>query len=142
MSSVERGQVERYMRLPYRMEIYDDDGYWAVEFPELPGLAVGHETWEGLQAAVEDAKRAYFTAALESGRSIPEPTPAQEEFSGGLVLRLPKSLHREAARAAAREGVSLNTLIVTAVARELGQPGSKAATTVSASSARFSHRPR
>ena len=121
MATVTSPGVDEYLRLPYRMEVYFDDGTWAAEFPELPGLVAGHETWDGLQAAVEDAKRAYFDAMLESGRPIPSPRPRHEEFSGRLVLRLPKSLHREAAHAAQREGASLNSFIMAAVADRLGR---------------------
>ena len=38
---------------------------------------------------------------------------APAEHSGRLLLRMPKTLHGELARAAEREGVSLNRLIVT-----------------------------
>jgi antitoxin HicB len=120
MASVSPPDIQGYMQLPYRMEIYDDDGYWAAEFPDLPGLVAGHETWEGLQAAITDAKRAYFEAAIASGQPIPEPK-RQEQFSGRFVLRLPKSLHRQAVQAAQSEGTSLNTFVVTAIAKELGR---------------------
>lgn len=113
--------VEEYMRLPYRMEVYWDDGYWAAEFPELPGLAAGHEDRNELWSAVDDAKRAYFEAALRSGRTIPRPRGPQDEYSGNLRLRLAKSIHRHAAEAAGLEGVSLNQFISNAVARELGR---------------------
>ncbi len=121
MAKVEEAtNVEHYMALPYRMEIYWDEDYWAAEFPELPGLVAGNETWDGLQETIEDAKRAWFESALEHGDPIPEPQ-AHSAFSGKLVLRMPKSLHAEAAREADREGVSLNTLIVAALSRELGR---------------------
>jgi antitoxin HicB len=123
MASERLRSVEEYMRLPYRMEIYDDGGYWAAECPDLPGFAAGHETWAGLQEAVEDAKRAYFEAAIESGRPIPEPSTPQEDVSGRILVRLSKSLHRQAIRAAQRDGVSLNTFFVAALARELGRQG-------------------
>lgn len=112
--------VEHYMALPYRMEIYWDEDYWAAEFPELPGLVAASETWDGLQESIDDAKRAWFESALEHGDPIPEPR-AEGAFSGKLVLRMPKSLHAEAARVANREGVSLNTLIVAALSKELGR---------------------
>ena len=115
------GAVERYMHLPYPMEIYEDDGYWAAEFPDLPGLVAGHETWDGLQDAIEDAKRAYFATAIESGNPIPEPRARQEKFSGRFVVRLPRSLHRQIVGAAEREGMSLNSYVLTAVAKELGR---------------------
>lgn len=39
------------------------------------------------------------------------------EYSGRLVLRIPKSLHRELKDAAAREGVSLNQYMLYKLAR-------------------------
>ena len=107
--------VDAYMQIPYRMEIYWDNDYWAAEFPELPGLAAAGDTWEELYAMIDDAKRAWFAGMLDLGKPIPEPRPREEEFSGKLVVRLPKSMHRAAAIAADRDGVSLNTYIVGAV---------------------------
>jgi hypothetical protein len=57
---------------------------------------------------------------------IPEPGEHVDEASGKLQLRLPKSLHRQIARLAEREGVSINTLLVTAAAKEVGRSESKA----------------
>ena len=111
-----------YMQVPYRMEVYwaPEGQCWAAEFPELPGLVAAHESWEGLAAAIDDAKRAWFEAMVEDGCPIPEPR-VPPEVSGKLQLRLPKSLHAAAARVAELEGVSLNTLLVMAVAKELGR---------------------
>ena len=115
--------IDDYMRLAYRMEVYWDWDYRAAESPDLPGLVAGHETWQGLLAAVGDAKRAWIESALAHGDRIPQPrSPAPS--SGKLVLRLPKSLHALAAKAAQREGVSLNTLLVAAIAKELGRKSS------------------
>jgi antitoxin HicB len=111
--------VDEYMSLPYRIEIYYDEDYWAAELPELPGLVAGHETWEGLQGAIEDAKRAYFTAALERKMVIPRPVVEKESYSGRVMLRLSKTLHASAVKRARRECVSLNTLITIAVAKEV-----------------------
>ena len=116
--------VEEYMQLPYRMEIYWDEDYWAAEFPELPGLVAGADSWDELLATIGRAKEAWFSAMIEDGLPIPEPQQGQS-FSGKLQLRLPKSVHRQAAHAAEQEGVSLNTLIVTAVARFLGASETK-----------------
>src|SRR5215207_5674934 len=92
--------IDEYMQLPYRMEVYWDEDYWAAEFPELPGLAAGHETWEGLQGAVQDAKRVYFESAIGSGVPIPLPQSREQEFSGRSVVRMPRSMHRDAVGAA------------------------------------------
>lgn len=113
--------VEEYMRVPYRMEVCWDETYWAAKFPELPGLVAGHETWEGLPSAVEDAKRAWFEGMIELGKPIPEPGVRRATASGKLNVRMPKSLHAQAAAIADIEEVSLNTLIVAAVAKEVGR---------------------
>ena len=118
--------LEQYMTLPYRMEVYWDETYWAAEFPELPGLVAGHETWDGLLEEIQINKRNWFESHLVNGDRIPAPAAGrQANFSGKLVLRLPKSLHGQAAAAAERECVSLNTLILTAIATELGKTSPK-----------------
>ena len=118
--AVDETAVSHYMAQPYRFEIYQDDGHWAAECEDLPGLVAGHETWDGLGLAIEDAKRTYFESALERGFPIPEPSQDCESYSGRLMLRLPKTLHRQAAKRAQREGVSLNSFVASAVAREVG----------------------
>jgi hypothetical protein len=46
--------------------------------------------------------------------------PEQEAYSGRLLLRMPQTLHGELARAAGREGVSLNTYITAALSASVG----------------------
>jgi len=66
---------------------------------------------------VEPRKRA-VPARRPSGR---RPDPAGD-LSGRLVVRFPKSVHRELARRAAEEGVSLNQFLLSYVSRCLGVP--------------------
>jgi antitoxin HicB len=113
--------VEDYMQRPYVMAVVWDEDYWAATFPELPGLVAAANTWDELERNVEDAKFSYFQAALEAGLPIPEPGESGEPASGRVLLRLPKSLHRQAARAALRDGVSVNMFLVSAIAKELGR---------------------
>lgn len=44
----------------------------------------------------------------------------EREYSGRIHLRMPRSLHRDLAHRAEQENVSLNQLIVTALARSVG----------------------
>ena len=113
--------VADYMQRPYVMEVVRDEDYWAATFSELPGLVAVADTWEELQQKIEDAKWSYFQAALEAGLPIAEPGEGGEPASGRVLLRLPKSLHRQAARAAARDAVSVNTFLVSAISKELGR---------------------
>jgi len=125
MTTVERpataSRVAEYMQRPYLMELVWDEDYWAATFPELPGLVAAADTWDELAQKINDAKESYFEAALDAGLPIAEPGDSSEPASGRLLLRLPKTLHRQAARAAARDGVSVNTFLVSAIARELGR---------------------
>ncbi len=67
--------VQDYMKLPYRMEITEDaeEGGYVVSFPDLPGCLTCGETIEEALSGIEDAKRVWFSAALESGIEILEP---------------------------------------------------------------------
>jgi uncharacterized protein (DUF1778 family) len=46
---------------------------------------------------------------------------AEKAYSGKVNLRMPKSLHRDLARRAEKEGVSLNQFMVVALARAVGE---------------------
>ena len=56
-------------------------------------------------------------------QSAEEPPGAKKErsHSGRLLLRMPETLHAALARAADREGVSLNQFITTTLARVVGE---------------------
>lgn len=100
--------VEYYMSLPYRMEIIpDDEGGYTVCYPDLPGCLTCSETLEGAVVNARDALRTWIEATLEDGLPISEPAPF-EQYSGQFKLRIPKSLHRNLARHASEEGISMN----------------------------------
>jgi hypothetical protein len=61
-------------------------------------------------------------ACLSSGTPIPPPL-TNYEVSGKFALRLPRGLYLRATKAAAKEGVSLNLYVATAVAEKLGADG-------------------
>lgn len=107
--------LEYYMKLPYTIEIvpYKDGGYFA-KIKELEGCMTEGETLEETLELLEDAKKAWLETALEDGIEIPLPESMREkkEYSGKILLRLPKSLHKKLAKAAQKEGVSINTYIV------------------------------
>ncbi len=106
-------KIEEYMELPYKMEIVRDatEGGYVVSFPELPGCLTVGETIEDAVKNSEDAKRAWFEAAIAEGLNIPEPD-ILTQYSGQFKLRLPKSLHRSLAENSKREGISMNQYCV------------------------------
>ena len=105
----------------YEMNVQwsEEDGAYVARFPAWPGIAAHgataeeavHEATVALQLAIE--------VAGEHGDAVPK---ADAELpSGRFVLRLPRSLHAALVLRARREKVSLNQLILAALAREQGR---------------------
>ena len=109
--------LEYYMGLPYTIEmIYDSEHAWFVRVKELPGcMSQGDDPNDAIEM-IHDAMRGWLDISLEDGDPIPEPMP-DEDYSGKFVVRLPRSLHRQLAETAEREGVSLNQLVNVSLAR-------------------------
>ena len=109
-----------YLKKPYtRQLVPEDDGSYRGEILEFPGCYAEGDTAAEALASLEAAAESWLEAAIEMRASI-HPPMEEYEFSGKLVLRLPKSLHRKAAMAAHRDGVSLNQFIVASVAEHSG----------------------
>ena len=90
----------------------EDDAYIAIA-PDLPGCsAFGHTEADAL-AELKFAIEAWKQAAISAGNPVPRPSmPADQSYSGKLVVRMPKSLHRELALSARDQNVSLNQFMV------------------------------
>lgn len=109
--------VNELIKLPYTVEIVADDSTYFAKIKELEGCMTVGETITDALAMIEDAKHAWLTAAVEDGIEIPLPESMQaERYSGKFALRLPKSLHRQLAEGAERDGVSLNQYLITLLA--------------------------
>lgn len=92
----------------------DEDGGYIAVSPEFPGLSAFGKTAEKAIAEAQVALELFAATYEEEGLSLPEPQVVQR-YSGQTRLRLPKSLHRQAAQIAEVEGISLNQLIVDAI---------------------------
>ncbi|MBV8565277.1 MAG: toxin-antitoxin system HicB family antitoxin [Methylobacteriaceae bacterium] len=110
-----------YLKRPYgRTVVPERDGTFRAEIIEFPGCIATGDTASEALANLDRVAESWLEATLARGQHIPEPVE-NSPFSGKLVLRMPKSLHRKAAHIAAREGVSLNQFIVTSVAEQVGR---------------------
>lgn len=112
--------VTEILKQPYaRMVTPDEDGSYFAEIVEFPGCfatgATAVEALENLEGVAVD----WVNATIAQGQNVPEPMEAMD-YSGKLVLRMPKGLHKRAALWADREGVSLNQFIVSCVAEHVG----------------------
>ena len=118
--------IKEYEALPYRMEVFFDpeSAVWVVRYPELPGCTAHGDSPEDAIALGKEAKTLWLETALEERQAVPRPM-GEPEYSGKLVLRLPKTLHEAAAHTAEREGVSLNAYLLQLVAEGVQRTGVK-----------------
>jgi predicted RNase H-like HicB family nuclease len=109
-----------YLKRPYgRMVVPESDGSFRSEIVEFPGcFAVGDTAAEAL-TNLERVAESWLDATIAKGQRIPEPLD-NSGFSGKLVVRLPRTLHKRATYTAANEGVSLNAFIVSCIAEHVG----------------------
>ncbi|MBI4573169.1 MAG: type II toxin-antitoxin system HicB family antitoxin [candidate division NC10 bacterium] len=114
--------LEHYLDLRYPMEIVEaEEGGYVGRFPDLPGCISQGETIEEVVKSLEDAKRSWIEVRLEDGLEIPPPHEVVEEYSGRFLMRAPKSVHRELATRARREGTSLNQYVLHLLSWALGR---------------------
>lgn len=98
----------------------EEGGGFLISFPDFSECISDGETVEeailnGLDALQETI------AALES-MNLPVPEPGSGgSYSGKFIQRVPKSIHARLAMRAKQEGVSMNTLVNTILAENLGR---------------------
>ena len=108
---------EYYMKLNYPIEYWGDEDGFFIEIPDLPGCMTFCDDSNQINEMAEDAKRLWIQSRLEKGLEIPEPRE-DEDFSGKILVRLTKHLHRTLSIQAKREGVSLNQHILSLLSGE------------------------
>jgi predicted RNase H-like HicB family nuclease len=114
--------IDEVLKQPYARVITPaPEGGYTAAVVEFPGCVTQGETVEDAYANLEDAARGWLEAVVEAHQPVPQPLTTEGDFSGKVVLRLPKSLHGKASRSAEREDVSLNTFLVTAIAQYVGE---------------------
>lgn len=94
----------------------EDDGGFKAFYEELGSTIPGYgESQAEAVAALEEMM--LDVMANEDLSQFPEPKTEQDwtEYSGRLTLRLSKTLHHRADKAAAEQGVSLNSFVSEAV---------------------------
>ncbi|PPD57885.1 type II toxin-antitoxin system HicB family antitoxin [Dehalogenimonas etheniformans] len=126
--ATERKPLEYYLdaTYPVTIEAAPEGGYFA-QIEDLPGCYSQGETVEEAIQMIEEARRLWLEVACEEGIDIPEPRSGGD-YSGKILLRAPKNLHRALGRIADKEGVSLNQYLVATLSKAVGvYEGSKRA---------------
>jgi len=91
----------------------EDEGFIAIA-PDLPGCSSFGETQAEALAELKPAIEAWIEAARAANNPIPDPSdPAlRSQYSGKVLVRMPRELHARLTGAAKAEEVSLNHYIV------------------------------
>lgn len=103
-----------------------DGGGFMFTMPDIPGVVADGATMDEAMADGREAFESTVSALLDMGREVPAPALRGEDFapiaaSGKFVSRVPRSMHVQLVARAKREGVSLNTLVLTLIAEGLGR---------------------
>lgn len=117
MTVTARKSLQEYLALEYPFNVLaDPDGGYVIVFPDLPGCMTQVESLGEVGPMAEEIRALWIESEYEDGEDIPLPS-YPEEYSGKFNLRLPRSLHRGLAEAAARDGVSLNSYVAEVLGR-------------------------
>ena len=120
MNETQPRSPQDILREPYaRILIPAGDGTYCAEVLEFPGCYAEGDTPDEAIDNLESAAASWIEAAREQGQEIPAPL-ASHGYSGKIHLRLPKSIHRQAACFAQRDDVSLNQFFIGAIAARVG----------------------
>ncbi len=109
----------------YPLEVFwsdEDAGYIAV-VPDLPGCNAWGKTEAAAISEAHDAIAAWIKAARSMKRAVPAPSKPADEmaYSGKFLMRVPRRLHADMAKAAKAQGVSLNQYVLYLLAHRHAQ---------------------
>ena len=111
--------LQYYLNLPYKIEVEpireEDGGGFFARLPQFGAMGItgDGETIEEALDMLNELKTAHFQRYLDEGRKIPEPKKDEgiKSFSGRILLRIPRELHRQMALKAVQNGISQNQYI-------------------------------
>ncbi|HEX5277716.1 MAG TPA: toxin-antitoxin system HicB family antitoxin [Fluviicoccus sp.] len=94
----------------------EEGGGFLITYPDFDMCVSDGETIEEAIANGQHALEATVAALVAAGLPVPQPNSYLGKASGKFVVRVPKTLHARLASRSRREGVSLNTLVVSYLA--------------------------
>ncbi len=105
------------MKDKYSVSVFwsDEDECFIATCPEFPLLSAHGETREEATAEFQIVLEMAIESYQEDGIELPKPKTTNN-YSGQFRIRMPKSLHKELAETALKEGVSLNSYAVSVIA--------------------------
>lgn len=103
-----------------RQIVSEGETLFEARVRELPDARDYAESAPDAYDLAIDTIEASAAMFARDGRAFPPPACPQDDFSGRVTLRLPKSLHRRLALEAESEGASLNQHLVNVLSQTAG----------------------
>lgn len=110
--------IKYYLSLPYKIEIEPisekEGGGYTARLSQFGSMGIVGDG-ETIQEAIEDLenyKKLVFESLIKSGKKIPDPENEITQYSGKVLIRMPKELHSKLIEDARINGVSLNQYMV------------------------------
>lgn len=121
--------IDYYLNLPYKISVEpikeEEGGGYLARIPQFGTSIIGDgETEQEAIDMLKEYKEIAFNRFLSEGKKIPEPKEEHslDEFSGRILLRVPKELHKKIVEKAQENNVSqnqyLNYIITTGVSNK------------------------
>lgn len=105
-----------------RKEEHDGEVLYVARVAEFPNIITFEDTFDEARTMVLDAITTLKEIADKAQADFPIPYPVlSDEFSGRVTLRLSKTLHAKVSKNAAKEEISVNQYLVTAIATYVGE---------------------
>jgi predicted RNase H-like HicB family nuclease len=111
----------KYKMISYQIQT-DQGLQWVAEYPALPGvLGTDPDLFDAITDLENNAK-AHLQFLKELGKPIPpeDALVIEKHYSGKILVRVPKSIHKMLFELSETEGVSLNSVIKDAISRYIG----------------------
>jgi predicted RNase H-like HicB family nuclease len=108
-----------YLKEPYSRILIPIEGSYSAKVLEFHGCFAQGRTPEEAYANLEKAAESWIEVALAQGQEIPPPL-ASHDFSGRIALRVPRSIHKQAAIFAEMDDTSLNQFFLSAISARVG----------------------
>src|SRR6266568_2337459 len=112
--------IEERLNLEYHISLRRDEGDYFAEVDELPGCIADGSSPNQAIKNLRQAMKSWMESRLAAGLQMPEPR-STSAYSGRILVRMPRDLHRKLAETAASESVSLNQYIVSALSETQGR---------------------
>ncbi len=114
----------------YPIEVFwsdEDEGFIAIAL-DLPGASAWGKTETDAIKELHTVIELWIKAAKRAGNPVPQPSDRGDvNYSGKFLMRVPRRLHAELARAAKAQGVSLNQYVLYLLTKGNGERPKRAA---------------